>query len=118
MENHIRRNPVIREIIKNESFLSQKAEPATAEDLSTGLDLLETLQAHKHECVGMAANMIGVNKRINAIDSGEGCLVMYNPQIVRCSRPYEAWEGCLSLSSVHKAKRWNSIKVQYENEKF
>lgn len=109
---------MIREILKDESFLAQKAEPATPADLETAWDLLETLVAYRSHCVGMAANMIGVNKRIIAFDNEGTCMVMFNPEIVKMSGSYEAEEGCLSLSGVRKARRWQSIKVRYENEKF
>ncbi|MFG6351837.1 MAG: peptide deformylase [Oscillospiraceae bacterium] len=109
---------MIREIMHDKSFLSQKAEPAMPEDLPVAQDLLDTLTSHKDGCVGMAANMIGMNKRIIAFDNEGTYMVMYNPEIVKKSGPYQAEEGCLSLSGVRKAKRWKSIKVQYQNEKF
>lgn len=109
---------MIREICRDETFLAQKAVPATADDLATAQDLLDTLTAHKDGCVGMAANMIGVNKRIIAFDNGGTYMVMFNPVIVRQSGPYEAQEGCLSLTGVRKAKRFQTIKVQWQNEKF
>lgn len=109
---------MIREICKNEAFLVQKAEPATADDLRVAQDLLETLEAHKEGCVGMAANMIGVNKRIIAFDNAGTYMAMFNPEIVKQSGPYEAEEGCLSLTGTRKTKRFQSIKVQYQNEKF
>ena len=108
---------MIRDIVKDETFLSQKAEPATADDLSVAQDLLETLAAHKDGCVGMAANMIGVNKRIIAFDNEGEYMVMLNPEIIKKSQPYEAEEGCLSLAGTRRAKRWQSIKVQYQNER-
>jgi len=109
---------MIREICRDETFLSQKAAPATADDLATAQDLLDTLTAHKDDCVGMAANMIGVCKRIIAFDNEGTYMVMFNPVIVRQSGPYEAQEGCLSLSGVRKTKRFQTIKVQWQNEKF
>ena len=109
---------MIREICRDETFLSQKAAPATADDLATAQDLLDTLTAHKDSCVGMAANMIGVCQRIIAFDNEGTYLVMFNPVIVRQSGPYEAEEGCLSLSGVRKTKRFQTIKVQWQNEKF
>lgn len=104
--------------MKDVAFLSQKAEPATPEDLPIAADLLETLQAHQAGCVGMAANMIGVNKRIIAFDNEGKYMLMFNPEIIKRSEPYEAEEGCLSLTGTRRTKRWNSIKVQYQNEKF
>lgn len=109
---------MIREIMRDEAFLSPKAEPATLEDLPVAQDLLDTLTAHKDGCVGMAANMIGVNKRIIVFDNEGTYMVMFNPEIVKKSGPYEAEEGCLSLTGTRKAKRWQSIKVQYQNEQF
>ena len=109
---------MIREIMRDEVFLAQKAEPANPEDLSVAQDLLDTLTAHKDGCVGMAANMIGINKRIIAFDNEGSYMVMFNPEIIKKSCPYETEEGCLSLNGIRKAKRWKSIKVQYQNEKF
>ena len=110
--------PVVREIMRDEAFLSQKAELATLEDLPVAQDLLDTLTAHKDGCVGMAANMIGVCKRIIVFDNEGKYMVMFNPEIIKKSGPYEAEEGCLSLTGTRKAKRWQSIKVQYQNERF
>lgn len=107
-----------REIMRDETFLSQRAELATQDDLDVAQDLLDTLTAHKDGCVGMAANMIGINKRIIAFDNEGSYMVMFNPEIIKKSGPYEAEEGCLSLTGIRKAKRWKSIKVQYQNEKF
>ncbi len=109
---------MIRDICKDEAFLAQKAEPAGVEDLQTAADLLETLAYHKAGCVGMAANMIGVKKRIIAFDDQGRYMVMFNPEIVRRSGPYDAEEGCLSLSGVRRTKRWNTIKVRWQNERF
>ena len=109
---------MVREICKDEAFLAQKAEPATADDLVVAQDLLDTLAAHKDGCVGMAANMIGVNKRIIAFDNEGEYMVMFNPVIVKQSKAYEAEEGCLSLTGTRKAKRFQTIKVQWQNEKF
>ena len=107
---------MVREICRDEAFLSQRAEPATKDDLGTAQDLLDTLLAHKEGCVGMAANMIGVNKRIIAFDNDGAYLVILNPVIVRQSELYEAEEGCLSLNGTRKTKRFRSIKVQWQNE--
>lgn len=109
---------MVRAIMRDETFLAQKAEPAAPEDLPVVQDLLDTLAAHKDSCVGMAANMIGVNKRIIVFDNEGEYMIMFNPEIVKKFGPYQAEEGCLSLSGVRKAKRWKSIKVQYQNEKF
>ena len=104
---------MIRPIMKDPIFLAQKSAPATVQDLPVAQDLRDTLDAHREGCVGMAANMIGVAKRIIIFDD-----VMFNPEIVKCSGAYEAEEGCLSLTGTRKAKRFRSIKVQYQNEQF
>lgn len=109
---------MIREICKDETFLAQKAAPATAADLGVAQDLMETLTAHKDGCVGMAANMIGVNKRIIAFENDGEYMVMFNPVIVKQSGAYETDEGCLSLTGTRKTKRHKVIKVQWQNEKF
>ena len=109
---------MIQPIMKDPIFLAQKSVPATKEDLQVAQDLLDTLTAHKDGCVGMAANMIGVSKRIIAFDNEGKYMVMFNPEIVKRSEPYEAEEGCLSLTGTRKAKRYRSIKVQYQNEQF
>ena len=109
---------MIKEIMRDETFLAQKAEPATPEDLSVGQDLLDTLEANKEHCVGMAANMIGINKRIIVFDNEGTYMVMFNPEIIKQSGPYQTEEGCLSLEGTRPAKRWQSIKVRYQNEKF
>ena len=109
---------MIREICKDEFFLSQKSGPATAADLGVAQDLLDTLAAHKDGCVGMAANMIGVNKRIIIFDNEGAYQVMFNPVIVKQSGPYQTEEGCLSLTGRRQTKRWKRIKVQWQNETF
>lgn len=109
---------MIQPIMKDPIFLAQKSAPATKEDLQVAQDLLDTLTAHKDGCVGMAANMIGVSKRIIAFDNGGKYMVMFNPEIVKRSEPYEAEEGCLSLTGKRTAKRYRSIKVQYQNDQF
>ena len=109
---------MIQPIMKDPIFLAQKSVPATKEDLQVAQDLLDTLTAHKDGCVGMAANMIGVSKRIIAYDNEGKYMVMFNPEIVKRSEPYEAEEGCLSLPGTRKAKRYRSIKVQYQNDQF
>ena len=109
---------MIREICKEEAFLARKAEPAVPADLALAQDLRDTLAAHRDGCVGMAANMTGVNKRIIIFDNEGEYQVMFNPVIVRKSGPYEAEEGCLSLSGTRRTKRFESIKVQWQNESF
>lgn len=109
---------MIRDICKDQAFLAQKAEPAAPEDLPVAADLLETLEFHRDGCVGMAANMIGVNKRIIAFENDGEYMVMFNPVIVKQSGAYETDEGCLSLTGTRKTKRHKVIKVQWQNEKF
>lgn len=109
---------MIRDICKDETFLAQRAEPATPEDRAIARDLLETLEHHKSGCVGMAANMIGVNKRIIAFDNEGSYMVMFNPEIIKKAEPYHTEEGCLSLSGTRPAKRWKTIKVRWQNEDF
>lgn len=109
---------MVREIMKDPVFLAQPSVAATREDTDIAQDLLDTLTAHADGCVGMAANMIGVSKRIIAFDNESSYMVMFNPEIIRQSGSYETEEGCLSLTGVRKTKRWQSIKVQYQNEQF
>ena len=107
---------MIRTVVKDPIFLAQKSAPATGTDLPVAQDLRDTLEAHRDGCVGMAANMIGVRKRIIIFDDGGGATVMFNPEIVKRSGPYEAEEGCLSLPGTRKTKRYRSIKLRYQNE--
>ena len=109
---------MIKPVVKDPIFLGQKSEPATKEDLPVAQDLLDTLTANAAYCVGMAANMIGVLKRIIVFDNEGKYMVMFNPEIVKCSGVYETEESCLSLTGVRKTKRYQSIKVQYQNEAF
>jgi peptide deformylase len=104
--------------MKEPIFLSQKSAPATREDLPVARDLLDTLYAHREGCVGMAANMIGVAKRIIAFDDEGTYMVMFNPELVKGTGAYIAEEGCLSLPGTRQAKRYRSIKVQYQTEAF
>ena len=105
---------MIQEICKDEKFLAQKAEQATPDDIQTATDLLETLEAHKDGCVGMAANMIGVNKRIIVFEDAGGYMEMFNPRILRRAQPFEAEEGCLSLPGTRKTRRYREIKVEWQ----
>ena len=109
---------MIKPITKDPIFLAQKSAPATILDLPVAQDLKDTLEAHREGCVGMAANMIGLNKRIIIFDDHGSATVMFNPELVKCSGAYETEEGCLSLSGVRKTRRWRQIKVQYQNERF
>lgn len=109
---------MIKAIIKDSIFLSQKSAPATVMDLPLAQDLRDTLEAHREGCVGMAANMIGAAKRIIIFDDQGKAALMLNPEIVKAGGPYEAEEGCLSLAGTRKTKRWRSITVRYQNERF
>lgn len=109
---------MIKEIIHDPFRLSIKSTPADAEDIDTAKDLLDTLIANAEGCVGMAANMIGVNKNIIVFALNGGYMTMFNPVILRASSPYETEEGCLSLSGKRKTKRYRSIKVRYQDELF
>ena len=104
---------MIKQIVKDVFFLAQKSGPATKQDLSVGQDLMDTLQANQDHCVGMAANMIGVKKRIIIVNIGFLNVVMYNPVIIKKDSPYETEEGCLSLTGVRKTTRYQNIEVEY-----
>lgn len=109
---------MIKPIVKDEMFLRRPSVPATAEDLPVAKDLLDTLEANRERCVGMAANMIGVSKQVIAVDDNGTYLLLFNPVIVKYSEPFEAEESCLSLSGTRKVKRYKSIKVRYQNSDF
>lgn len=110
---------MVREIVHDPILLAQPSAPATGEDLPLVQDLLDTLTAHKEECVGMAANMIGECKNVIVFDNGGTYMAMLNPVILKQSEPYETEEGCLSLlGGPRKTKRYKKIKVQYENADF
>lgn len=107
---------MIRPIVKDILTLNRKSAPAGREDLDTARDLLDTLCAHLDHCAGMAANMIGVNKRIIAVSLNGFPIVMLNPVIIRSSaETYEAEEGCLSLSGIRKAVRHRSVEVEFQD---
>ena len=110
---------MIKELMHDPIFLGLKSETATKDDIQTAHDLLDTLKAHKDGCVGMAANMIGVRKRIIAFDNDGEYIVMFNPEIIKKSDPYETEEGCLSLlGGPRKCRRYKSIKVRWLTEDF
>ena len=106
---------MIRPIVRDTFFLSQKSEEATKQDLSVGQDLLDTLKANRDRCVGMAANMIGVRKRVIIVSIGFADAVMYNPVLLSKDTPYEAEEGCLSLDGTRRTTRYQNIEVEYRN---
>lgn len=110
---------MIKELMHDPIFLGQKSEKATTEDLQTAQDLFDTLVAHKDGCVGMAANMIGVKKRIICFDDNGKYMTMFNPEIIKASELYETEEGCLSfVGAPRKTKRYKKIKVQYQTAEF
>ena len=106
---------MIKELMHDPIFLSLKSEIATKEDLQVAQDLLDTLVAHKDGCVGMAANMIGVRKRIIIFDNDGTYMTMFNPEIIKKSESYETEEGCLSLlGGPRQCKRYKNIKVKWQ----
>ena len=106
---------MVKELVHDPLLLARPSQPATKEDLETARDLMDTLQAHKETCVGMAANMIGVQKRIIAFLCGKEYMLMLNPEIITRSGPYETEESCLSLlGGPRKATRYQKIKVRYQ----
>ena len=109
---------MIRPIMKDIFFLQQKSEKATKQDAPVIVDLLDTLAANRDRCVGMAANMIGVKKRIIVVNMGMMNVAMVNPEIVTKSNPYETEEGCLSLVGVRKTTRYEQIEVKYLDQNF
>ena len=109
---------MLRDIMHDTFFLQQKSIPATPFDKPVAMDLLETLQAHADECVGMAANMIGVAKCIIAVNVGPINMVMFNPKIVKQKGPYQTKEGCLSLTGERETKRCREIEVEFEDMDF
>ena len=110
---------MVREVVHDPILLGVKSEPATKEDLQVARDLLDTLIANKDACVGMAANMIGVRKRIIVFDNEGTYMTMFNPEIIKMSGLYDTEEGCLSLlGSSRPCKRYQTIKVQWQNEQF
>ena len=109
---------MIQPIMKDPIFLGGKSEPATGDDLQVAQDLLDTLAAHREGCVGMAANMIGVRKRIIVFDNEGTDMVMFNPVILKGEGVYDTEEGCLSLPGIRKTKRFQKIKVQYQTSAF
>ena len=110
---------MVRELVHDPILLARRAQPATAEDLQTARDLLDTLRFHRNTCVGMAANMIGENKAIIVFDCDGRDMLMFNPVLIKGKDEFETEESCLSLlGGPRKTKRYRKIKVQYENEAF
>ena len=106
---------MVREVVHDVLFLGQKSESATQEDKQIAIDLLDTLKAHEEGCVGMAANMIGVKKRIIAVNMGFMNVAMFNPRIVKKSGSYQTEEGCLSLIGVRPCTRSQEIELEYQD---
>ena len=109
---------MVRQIVRDELFLAQKSEPATQADVGVITDLTDTLRANEKNCVGLAANMIGIKKRIIVFSAGVAIVPMVNPVIVKKAKPYETEEGCLSLNGVRKTTRFETIEVAYEDKDF
>ena len=110
---------MVKEVVHDPVLLGARSEPATKEDLQTAQDLLDTLIANKDACVGMAANMIGVRKRIIVFDNEGSYMTMFNPEILKATGEYEAQEGCLSLlGGPRPCRRYQTIKVQWQNAHF
>lgn len=109
---------MIKEIIHDPIFLARPSADATPDDAQVAVDLIDTITANREKCVGMAANMIGVGKRIIVFDNNGTYSVMFNPEIIVRKGRYETEEGCLSLSGIRKTVRYSEIKVQYQNEDF
>ncbi len=110
---------MVKELVHDPILLAMKSETAAKDDLQTAQDLMDTLSAHKDSCVGMAANMIGVRKRIIVFDNGGEYMTMLNPEILKRSEPYETEEGCLSLlGGPRKCKRYKSVKVKWQTVDF
>lgn len=109
---------MVRQVIRDTFFLSQKSAPATQADLPVVRDLVDTVRANADRCAGMAANMIGVHKRIIAFNAGPMTIALINPEILRRERPYDTEEGCLSLSGVRKTVRYEEIEVSYLDQSF
>ena len=108
---------MVKELMHDPIFLAQRSQEATREDLWIARDLLDTLRANREACVGMAANMIGVNKRIIVFDDNGSLSLMLNPEILKTEGEYETEEGCLSLlGGPRKTKRFRKIKVRFQND--
>lgn len=107
---------MIKAINHDQVFLQQQAIPASKQDLNVGIDLQDTLSAHQEECIGMAANMIGINKAVIIVSLGPINVVMYNPKITQKQLPYNTKEGCLSLPGKRTVTRYRQIKVTFRNQ--
>lgn len=104
---------MVKQIVRDIFFLGQKSEPATKADLQIGIDLRDALEANRERCVGMAANMIGIKKKVIIVNMGLIDVVMFNPVIIKKDTPYQTEEGCLSLDGVRSTTRYENIEVEY-----
>ncbi len=109
---------MVREIVHDPIILARRSAPAAMEDIPSADDLMETLLPNKERCVGMAANMIGVSRRIIVFQDGDKYAEMFNPEIIASKDPFEAEEGCLSLDGTRKTKRYKTIKVRWQTRAF
>ena len=109
---------MVKKIVRDPIFLQQKSEPATEDDRQVTEDLLDTLKENRERCVGMAANMIGVKKRIIVVAAGPFVFPMINPVITKKTGKYETEEGCLSLDGVRPCTRYKEIEVDYLDQNF
>lgn len=109
---------MIKPIIRDTDFLQIPSQEATKEDLSVGEDLLDTLQSNQETCVGLAANMIGVSKRIVVIRDKSDYLLLFNPKMISFSKPFQTKEGCLSLLGERETTRYEKIKIEYQTREF
>lgn len=109
---------MVCDIVKDEAFLRQPSQEATPSDFQIAQNLLDTLAANANHCVGLAANMIGVSKRIIVADDQGTPLLLFNPEIIKASQPFQTEEACLSLEGTRPTKRYQSIKVRYQNKDF
>ena len=109
---------MVKPIVRDMLFLSQKSQPAMKNDTQVIDDLRDTLEANKDRCIGMAANMIGVRKRVIIVNVGFVNMIMINPRITKKSQPYETEEGCLSLDGTRKTTRYNEIEVEFQDISF
>ena len=106
---------MVREICKDPAVLQKISAPATYLDLPAAMDLRDTLSAHSEECIGMAANMIGVLKRIIVVSIGRSSLLMFNPEVLQTRDPFEMDEGCLSIDGIRRVTRYREIEVSYQD---
>lgn len=104
---------MVKQIVRDIFFLGQKSEPATKADLQIGIDLRDALEANRERCVGMAANMIGIKKKVIIVNMGLIDVVMFNPVIIKKDTPYQTEEGCISLNGVRSTTRYENIEVEY-----